>query len=496
MPPSKKLVRPSRSMIGTVPPVRHPRFNPKAVQPGIVHIGLGNFHRAHMARYTHALMEADASALHWGILGAGLLPADRRVHDALAEQDWLYSLVERDTQRESVTLVGSLCGMLLAAEDSARLLDAIVRPETRIVSLTVTSDGYGLSPATKRLDPANPTIAADLMDPEHPHSAVGLIVEAYRRRMIAGSRPFSALSCDNIQQNGRILRQAVLDYAALRCRHLADWIAAHGRFPCTMVDRITPATRAEDIDWLCERYGVEDAAPVFSESFSQWVIEDDFADGRPDWDLVGALFAPHVAPYERMKLRLLNASHLAAAGPARLMGYSYIHEAISDDLIRRYVKALMDRETGQTLTNIPCVDLETYKETVVARFANPAICDSVDRVNRDASLNYLLDPLADRLASGHSIDLLGFAIAAWIRRVRGRDEQGRPIEVHHPLATLLRERAERGGSDPAPVLAIESLFGHLGQNPIVLKTVADQLFVIDAHGVRDALARLSAKLGF
>jgi mannitol-1-phosphate/altronate dehydrogenase len=479
-----------------LPHIKYPRFDLAAVRPGVVHIGLGNFHRAHMARYTHALMAADASALRWGIMGAGLLPADRRIRDALAGQDWLYSLVERDAERESFTLIGSLCGMIPAAEDSARLLDTMVQPETRIVSLTVTSDGYGLHPSSKKLDPGNPTIADDLMDPEHPHSAIGLIVEAYRRRMIAGSKAFSALSCDNIQQNGRVLRQAVLDYAALRCRDLADWIAVHGRFPCTMVDRITPATRAEDIDWLCERYGVEDAAPVFSESFSQWVIEDDFADGRPDWDRVGALFVPDVAPYERMKLRLLNASHLAAAGPARLMGYCYIHDAISDDLICRYVRALMNRETGQTLSTIPGVDLETYKATVIARFANPAICDKVDRVNRDASLNYLLDPLADRLASDQSIDLLGFAIAAWIRRVRGRDERGLPIEVHHPLAPLLRERAESGGSDPAPVLAIKSLFGRFGQNPIVLKTVTEQLFAIDAYGARGALMRLSAKLGF
>lgn len=495
-PPSQQPIRLDEKALANLRHLGRPRFAPAAVRPGIVHIGLGNFHRAHMARYTHALMEEDAGALQWGILGAGVLPGDERTRQALVAQDWLYTLVERDNGHERLSLVGSLCGMILAAEDSSRLLDAIVRPETRIVSLTVTSGGYGLSPATKRLDPADTTIAADLGDPENPHSAIGLIVEAYRRRMATGSKPFSTLSCDNIQQNGRVLRQAVLDYAELRSDRLADWIAIHGRFPCTMVDRITPATRAEDIDWLAEQYGIDDRAPVFCERFSQWVIEDDFADGRPDWDRVGAQFVSDVEPYEGMKLRLLSASHLATAGPARLMGYVHIHDAISDELIRRYVRALMDRETGRTLPPIPGTDLEVYKDTVLSRFANPAIRDSVDRVNRDASLNYLLDPLADRIASGQPIDLLAFAIAAWIRRVRGCDEEGLPIEIHHPMAPLLRECAERGGSDPAPVLAIEALFGSLGRNADLLATVSAHLSAIYAHGMRGALTRLSERLNF
>lgn len=495
-PPGQQPIRLDRRALANLRHLERPRFDPAAIRPGIVHIGLGNFHRAHMARYTHALMEEDARALQWGILGAGLLPDDERTRHALVAQDWLYTLVERDNGQERLSLVGSLCGMILAAEDSSHLLDAIVRPETRIVSLTVTTSGYGLSPATKKLDPADPTIAADLIDPEHPHSAIGLIVEAYRRRMIAGSKAFSTLSCDNIQQNGRVLRQAVLDYAALRSDRLADWIAIHGRFPCTMVDRVTPTTSAQDIDWLAEQYGIEDQAPVFCEHFSQWVIEDDFADGRPDWDRVGAQFVGNVEPYERMKLRLLNASHLTTAGPARLMGYVHIHDAISDELISRYVRALMDRETGPTLSPIPGIDLETYKDTVLSRFTNPAIRDSVDRVNRDASLNYLLDPLADRLASGQPIELLAFAVAAWIRRVRGCDEEGLPIEIHHPMAQLLRECAESGGSDPTPVLAIDALFGGLGRNADLLATVSEHLSAIYAHGMRGALTRLLEGLQF
>ncbi|KRB86456.1 hypothetical protein ASE00_07075 [Sphingomonas sp. Root710] len=489
-------IKPSRTTLRAIRGAALPGYDPAAVRSGIVHIGLGGFHRAHMARYTHALMNLDADALGWGIIGAGLLPGDARLHDALASQDWLYTLVERDGVGENVSLIGSLTGMILAARDSAALLDAMVRPTTRIVSLTVTSHGYCLSSASKGLDVGHPLIAADLADPEHPHSAIGLIVEALRRRMLGGVPAFTAMSCDNIQHNGRVLSQAVLDYAALRSPDLVAWIAAEARFPNTMVDRITPLTRPGDIQHLAGHHGIDDAWPVFSESFTQWVIEDDFADDRPDWDRVGAQFVPDVTPYERMKLRLLNASHLAIAGPARLIGYRYIHEAMGDDLLRRYMRALMDRETGPTLSPVPGVDLPAYKAALIDRFANPAVEDRVDRVNTDAALNYLLDPIRDLLAAGDPIDLLAFGVAAWIRRVRGRDQEGRPIEVCHPLAALLRERAEAGQADPCPVLAIETLFGDLAAHPAFAGAVGKQLAAIYAVGMRAALAALARELDF
>lgn len=490
------LIKPSRTTLRAIRGAALPNYDPAAVRPGIVHIGLGGFHRAHMARYTHALMNIDADALGWGIVGAGLLPGDKRLHDALAPQDWLYTLVERGAAGEDVSLIGSLTGMILAARNSAALLDAMVRPETRIVSLTVTSHGYCLSSATRGLDTGNPRIAADLADPEHPRSAIGLIVEALRRRMLSGAPAFTAMSCDNIQHNGRVLAQAVLDYAALRSPDLVAWIAAEARFPSTMVDRITPVTRAEDIAHLAAHHGIDDAWPVFSESFTQWVIEDAFADDRPDWDRVGAQFVPDVTSYERMKLRLLNASHLAIAGPACLIGYRYIHEAMGDDLLRRYMRALMDRETGPTLPPVPGVDLSAYKAALIDRFANPATGDSVDRVNADAALNYLLDPIRDRLVAGEPIDLLAFGVAAWIRRVRGRDQEGRPIEVRHPLAALLRERAEAGLADPGPVLAIAALFGDLAANPGFAGAVGKQLAAIYAVGMRAALIALARETDF
>jgi mannitol 2-dehydrogenase len=443
-------------------PVHVPRYDPASVTPGIVHLGLGGFHRAHMARYTHDLIERDQTALSWGIAGAGLLPADRRMHDALAPQDGLYTLVERGAAGETVTVIGCIPQVIFAGETAAALLEAIDQPAIRIVSLTVTENGYCLNRATKRLDTTHPLIQQDLATPGDPRSAIGIIVEAYRRRMAAGKPAFTAMTCDNIQHNGHVLQDAVLTLAALRDPALAAWIKAQARFPNTMVDRITPVTTPEDTAALTERYGVADRWPVFSETFTQWVIEDDFVQGRPAWETVGAQFVADVAPYEFMKLRLLNASHLAVAGLGRLAGYVTIDEAMRNPTMGRYMAALMDRETQPTLAPVPGIDLDDYKRTLVERFANPTIKDTVERVNTDAPLNVLVDPIRDRLAMGGSIDLLALALAAWLRRMRGEDEQNQPIDVRHPLAAMLRAKAIEGGSDPAPMLGITELFGELG----------------------------------
>jgi mannitol 2-dehydrogenase len=480
----------SRANLSRLPKgITAPGYDPATLTTGIVHLGLGGFHRAHMARYTHELMALSADARSWGIAGAGLMSGDKAMLDALAPQDALYTLIERDGQGERISVLAALTEVIFAGESSAALLDAIDRPETRIVSLTVTEHGYCLDRATKRLDFDHPLIARDLADPEHPSSAIGIIVEAYRRRMAKG-RAFTALSCDNIQHNGQVLRDAVLDFAGHHDPALSAWIAEHARFPSTMVDRITPVTSPVDIAWLAEHHGIADAWPVVSETFSQWVIEDDFADGRPQWDQVGAQFVVDVAPYEFMKLRLLNASHLAIAGIGRLIGYRYVHEAMQDANLRRYMTLLMDRETGPTLRPVPGIDLAAYKATLVERFANPSIRDTVERVNTDAALNYLLDPIRDRLAAGQDISLLALAVAAWLRRVRGVDEQGEAIDVRHPLAAALREKAEEGGPDPRPLLGLTQLFGDLGRDEAFVAPVARHLAALYGHGAAAALQDL------
>jgi mannitol-1-phosphate/altronate dehydrogenase len=487
----------SRSNLAHVqPPVHLPGFDPATIKAGIVHLGLGGFHRAHMARYIHTLMEQRPDTLDWGIIGAGLMPADRRMQESLGPQDNLYTLVERDAMGETVSIIASLAGVIFAGGSSAALIDAIDRPEIRIVSLTVTEHGYCLNRSTKQLDPDHALIRGDLAHPERPSSAIGMIVEALRRRRASGTAPFTALSCDNIQHNGNVLREAVLALARLRDPALADWIAESVSFPSTMVDRITPVTAEADITALAERYGIIDRWPVFSETFTQWVIEDRFPTGRPAWEDVGAQFVTDVAPYEFMKLRLLNGSHLAVAGIGRLAGYVTIDEAMADPLVTRFMSALMDRETGPTLPDVPGIDLPLYKKTLIERFSNPAIKDTVERVNTDAPLNILVDPIRDRLRANQPLDLLALALAAWLRRVRGEDEQSQPIDVRHPLAEQLHVKAIEGGADPRPLLGMVQLFGDTGSDARLVEPVEKWLSSLYAKGSRKTLAEASRTLGF
>jgi mannitol 2-dehydrogenase len=477
-------------------PVHVPRYNLASVRRGIVHLGLGNFHRAHMARYTHALMNEDPAALAWGIVGAGLQAIDRENLAALKNQDCLYTLVERSGADEHVEVIGSIAQAEYAGDDTSGLLDVLDDPAIGIVSLTVTENGYCLNPSTKILDPEHPLIRQDRADPSRPKSAIGVIVEAYWRRRAAGLPAFTTMTCDNIQHNGNVVRGAVLTLAQLLHDGLAEWIEAHASFPNTMVDRITPRTAAEDVEHLAVTYGIADRWPVFAETFTQWVIEDRFVAGRPAWEDVGAQFVPDVTPYELMKLRLLNGSHLAVAALGRLAGYTYIHETMANPLFTRFMIALMDRETEPTLEPVPGIDLQDYKRTLVDRFANPAIRDTVERVNTDAPLNVLVVPIAARLAMGGTVDLLALALAGWMRRIRGSDEQAQPIEIRHPLAAELRARAERGGADPAALLGMGQLFGNLGEDNRLVRPLRAWLERLYSVGSRKTMEEASVLLRF
>jgi mannitol 2-dehydrogenase len=449
-----------------------------------------------MARYTHNLMNRRPDSLEWGIVGVGLMPGDERMRESLVPQDALYTLVERQESNERVTVIGSLADVVYAGQSSTDVLDAIESPAIRIVSLTVTESGYCLNSATKQLDPAHPLVVHDLAHPKRPRSAIGVIVEAYRRRILTRLPAFTALTCDNIQHNGVVLSRAVLAFARLRDPSLADWIAKNARFPNTMVDRITPVTTPDDVRYLAEHFAIDDRWPVFSELFSQWVIEDDFVGGRPAWEEVGAKFVPDVAPYEFMKLRLLNASHLAIAGLGRLAGYHYIHETLRDPSLRAYMTALMERETGPTLLSVPDIDLSAYKLQLLERFSNSKIKDTVDRVNADAPINLLIDPIRDRLTGAATVELLALGLAAWMRRVRGEDESGRHIPVVHPLASQLRSRAIEGGSDPRPLLAISSLFGELAEHQSFIDVVQRWLTLLYNVGAKATLFQARQILDF
>lgn len=465
-----------------------PRYDVRRVSPGIVHLGVGGFHRAHMARYTHDLMGLDDDALAWGIMGAGLRSSDSALLAALNAQDGLYSLIEREGEQENRVVIGSLVAAIDASASTDALLTAIDAAETRIVSMTVTENGYFLDRATKTLKLDSPEIQAHIANPRHPRTVPGILVEALRRRRAAGAPAFTALCCDNIQHNGAVLKGVVLALAAHMDGGLADWIETHARFPSSMVDRITPVPTAEEGNAFRAEAGLDDQAPLHAELFRQWVIEDDFAAGRPAWEKVGAQFVADVTPYEFMKLRLLNCSHLAIAAIGQMAGYALISETIEDPLLRRYMEALMDRETGPTLMPVPGIDLAQYKQSLVRRFANRAIRDTTQRVNTDAPLNYLVEPIRDRLAADQPIDLLALGLAAWCRRVVGMDEEGGPIAVVHPLADLLATRAREGGKDPSMLLSITELFGPLGQDQRLLRAVGGWLELIYDEGMAATLS--------
>lgn len=468
--------------------VAAPRYDLRAVRPGIVHIGLGGFHRSHFARYTHDLMEADPSALGWGIVGAGLRASDGPLLRALARQDGLYTLVERDASGERRTVIGSIVGVIDASRDASDLLAAIERGDTRIVSVTVSEAGYHLDAATKMLDLASQAIRRDIADPRSPTTMPGVLVESFRRRRDSGLPAFTALSCDNIQHNGRVLRDAVLALARQTDPALSSWIADHAAFPNSMVDRITPVPTSEAIEKFAAETRLADKATVFSEAFRQWVIEDAFASGRPDWSRVGAQFVGDVAPYEAMKLRLLNASHLAIAGLGALSGYETVEETMRDPAIRRYMARLMDEETGRLLPPVPGVDLADYKATLVARFANPAIRDTVRRINTDAPINLLLDPLRDALAANAPIDLLALGLTAWCLRTCNELAAGNEIAGANASAELQALDVSRA-RNPLAILSVESLFGNLGHNMRLAASVRSWLDQFAPRGASAVLAQ-------
>ena len=460
----------SRSTVACLPaPVGGLRYDPGRITAGIVHLGPGVFHRAHMARYVHALMQDNDAALEWGIVGAGMTPADEAVRKALEPQNCLYTLVERDDQGESAQVIGSIVEILGPDEIDA-VLARMDEPGVRIVSLTISEGGYCLQAESRRLDLSHPAICADLDDPRRPRSAIGILVEAYRRRWVRGRRAFTGLSCDNLPGNGRLLEGAVLEFARQIDGNLATWIAEHATFPSSMVDRITPVTRPDDVADFRARYGIADSWPIFCEPFTQWVIEDRFADGRPRWEGVGVLFTDDVGPFEQMKLRLLNTSHLALASLGFLLGHQMVAEAMRDDRLERFVRSLMAEETAPTLTAPPMVDLADYQDQVIARFSIRPLRDTIERINTDASLNLLLDPIRGRLGAGLPIKRLCFAVAAWIHRLQLLPEG--QLAVRHTHADELRAAARASGKDPTQVVGVGDVFGDLKFRPEFVTLVA------------------------
>lgn len=487
---------PTRLSAATLPglpaAVQRPGYDRAALEPGIVHLGLGAFHRAHQAVYTDAVLNRAFGP--WGIVGVSLRSPDTR--DALAPQDGLYSVAIRDAEGESLRVVGSVLEGLVAPEDPAAVLDRLTRPSVRIVTLTVTEKGYCHDPATGALNEAHPDIVHDVANPQQPRTALGFLAEALARRRAAGLAPFTVLSCDNLPSNGDTLAGLLRRFASLRDPAFGAWVAEAVACPNSMVDRIVPATTDDDRARMAAALGMADAWPVMTERFTQWVVEDRFPAGRPAWDAVGVEMVADVHPYETMKLRLLNGSHSTLAYLGYLAGYVTVAEAIADPGMARLIRGLMDEEAGPTLHLPPGADLDGYKTALLERFRNPALRHRTWQIAMDGTQKLpqrLLGTARDRLAAGLPIDRLALGVAAWMRYAAGVDEQGHTIDVRDPMADRLAAIAAGAGDDPDRLadglLGLTAVFGtDLPADPRFTGPVRAALRRLFSEGARAVLA--------
>jgi mannitol 2-dehydrogenase len=455
-------------------PIATPGYDRDGIAVGIAHFGVGGFHRAHQAMYVDRLLQRGL-AREWGICGIGVMPADRRMRDVLRAQDGLYTLIleDPDGSREA-RVIGSIVAYRYAPDDPEATIELLAAPATRIISMTITEGGYQVRDSG---------------------SVFGLIAQALARRHERGISAPTIVSCDNIEHNGEVARRAVLAHAELLSPDLADWVAEHARFPSSMVDRITPATTPDIVAAAECDFGVADEWPVLAEAFASWVLEDDFADGRPPLEEAGVLLVDDVSPYEQMKLRLLNAGHQCLCYFAWLCGYRMVHDAARDPLFAGFLLAYFDSEAMPTLQPVPGIDLPAYSRELIERFGNPGVRDTVARLcaySSDRIPKWLLPVIRDNLASGGPVRLASATVASWARYAEGTDEHGDPIEIVDNLAGALVAIARTQRNHPTAFIENTALFGDLARAPRFVEAYRWALNSLHARGARATLEVLLA----
>jgi len=445
-----------------------PRYNRFATNIGIVHIGVGGFHRAHQAYYLHQLRQLG-EASEWGICGIGIREADAKINDVLKTQDHLYTLmVKHPNGKIEPEVIGSIVDFEMGTINPEKVIARMAHAETKIVSLTITEGGYNFNPTTGKFNLENPNIQHELLHPKDPKTVYGYLTAALKTRRDTGVPAFTIVSCDNIEHNGDMIRKMLLDFVNLQDPDLAKWISLNVGFPNSMVDRITPVTTRENIETLAQNYGVEDAWPVTCEPFIQWVIEDKFSNGRPALEKVGVQFVPDVEPYEKMKLRLLNAGHSVLGILGAIYGHPTINACVEDEVYANYLRAFLDKEATPILGNIEGIDLEGYKNSLLERFANPNIKDSVSRICSESSAKlpkFLIATIHENLAIGGSIKFATLVLAAWCYYCdKEVDQNGRALEIIDAMHSELHYAASETKNDPLAFLKQESIFGNLAKN--------------------------------
>ncbi len=473
--------------------VKGPSYDRAKLKEGILHIGVGGFHRSHQALYLDDLFEAGEPNWDWAICGVGIMPQDAAMNKALKDQDCLYTLVERIGNKSSARIIGSLKEYLFGYEQPEAVFDRIADPAIKIISLTATEGGYCFHQGSGELDLENKSIQNDLKNPQKPQTIFGYLATGLERRRKANAGPVTLLSCDNLQGNGHVAKRTLLAFCAQSNKDLVPWIEQNVSFPNCMVDRITPATTDAERDFVRTTYGLEDAFPVVAEPFKQWVVEDSFISGRPALEKVGVQFTSDVAPYEKMKIRLLNATHSAMGYLGYLCGYRYIYEIAQAPEFMPYLKALMDEEVTPLIDNVPGVNLGEYKASLMERFANESIKDQALRICMDGSSKlpkFIFPSISEQLALNGPIRRLTLCVASWIRFLEAKDEKGEEIPIQDPMAERLTKAAQSG--DLKALLAMTDIFGDLGSNERFVKELTELLASLHEKGARKTLGSVVA----
>ena len=469
--------------------ILRPRYDRVRLKPGIVHIGVGNFHRAHQAWYLHRLMQ-QGDAIDWAIIGAGVRQYDAKMREKLLAQDCLTTLIELDPSPATAEVVGSMIDYLPIEEGNGALIERMARPDIRIVAMTVTEGGYFIDPATKGFDPTHPDIVHDSRNPSTPRTAFGAIIAALRLRRENGFGPFTCLCCDNLQGNGDVLRQTIVSLARLSDQDLANWIDTNCTFPNSMVDSIVPATGPNELA-LAHQLGIDDLSPVTHENFRQWVMEDDFCAGRPNWENVGATFTDDVHSFEAMKIRILNGGHQVIAVPGEVLSVKTIADCMRHDLISPFFTKVAQEEIAPLVKSVTGMATKDYVALIHKRFSNPKIIDTTRRVAFDGSSRhpgFVIPSIREGLANGTPIDGLALVEAAWARMCEGTRGDGSRIEPNDPNWDDLNAKALEARRNPSAWLEMSQFYGDLANEPRFADSFARWLTMIWDEGLETAIA--------
>jgi mannitol 2-dehydrogenase len=465
-----------------------PNYARASLSAGIMHFGVGNFHRAHLGVYLDELFNKGQDH-EWALIGAGVMPSDEAMRLRMKAQDYLTTVVEQDNDVSSAHITGPMIDFI-SPNDKAAMMAKLCDPAIRIVSLTITEGGYFIDPATGKFDPENPSIAHDGKHPHEPNTVFGFIVAGLAARRALGIPAFTVMSCDNVPHNGVVTRNAVVGLAHLSNPALADWIKTNVAFPNAMVDRITPATGDRERKICAEEFGVVDTWPIFCEEFKQWVVEDNFPSGRPAWEKVGAQFVDDVTPFEYMKIRILNGGHAVIAYAGALLDVHFVHEAMEHPLVHRFFEKIEQEEIIPTVPLVPNTNIQDYYKLIDRRFSNPKIGDTERRLCFDGSNRqpkFIVPVIADNLKAGRNINGLALESALWCRYCAGTTESGTAIEPNDPIWDRLQKTAIAAKSNPNTWLAMSDIYGEVGTSARMQKEFASALNSIYAIGVKATL---------